>query len=168
VAKRQLRETNTETRRTFVIGKRMFELDASEVRRVLARVTPEPIREHYVVVDGRRFPPKQVIELATGLDRADFTTHHARRILQRLGFPAARRASARRGSGKRQLRVAGSSTDHLRPHIGQWVATRHGEVLVAASSPTDVVAWLTRHRQQADSMFRVPGDESEVDGAAPA
>jgi hypothetical protein len=32
-----------------------------------------------------------VIALATGLDRADFTTHQARRILRRLGFTAARR-----------------------------------------------------------------------------
>jgi len=41
------------------------------------------------VINGRRWPPKQVLALVTGLDRADFTTHQARRALTRLGFPAA-------------------------------------------------------------------------------
>jgi hypothetical protein len=40
----------------------------------------------FVVIDGRRWPPKQVLALVTGLDRADFTTHQARGILTRLGF----------------------------------------------------------------------------------
>lgn len=48
---------------------------------------PEPLRGHYVLVEGRRYPPKQVLSLATGLDRADFATHQARRTLKRLGFP---------------------------------------------------------------------------------
>ena len=53
-----------------------------------------PVHEHYVVVGGRRFPPKQVLSCVTGLDRADFTTHQARRILKRLGFVAARAGDA--------------------------------------------------------------------------
>ena len=36
---------------------------------------PDPVREHYAVVHGRRYPPKQVLACVTGLDRADFTTH---------------------------------------------------------------------------------------------
>ena len=31
--------------------------------------SPEPIREHFVVISGRRWPPKQVLALVTGLDR---------------------------------------------------------------------------------------------------
>src|SRR5207302_6036733 len=46
-----------------------------------------------LIVHGRRFPPKQPISLLTGLDKADFTTHQARRILKRLGFVAARRTT---------------------------------------------------------------------------
>jgi hypothetical protein len=37
-------------------------------------VLPDPLDDHYVVVVRRRHPPKQVISLITGLDRADFNT----------------------------------------------------------------------------------------------
>jgi len=37
-----------------------------------------PISSHYVVIDGRRFLPKQVIGEVTGLDRADFTCFYSR------------------------------------------------------------------------------------------
>ena len=42
---------------------------------------PDPVREHYVLVRGRRYPPKQVLACVTGLNRADFTTQEAWRIL---------------------------------------------------------------------------------------
>ncbi len=69
-----------------------YEFDSSIVESVLERVDPEPINQHYVVVRGRRFPPKQVLAVMTGLDRADFTTHQARAILRRLGFGVHRRS----------------------------------------------------------------------------
>jgi len=47
-------------------------------------VLPDPVREHYVVVRGRRYPPKQVLACVTGLDQADFTRHEARRIRTRV------------------------------------------------------------------------------------
>ena len=46
---------------------------------------PELAREHYVVVGGQRFPPKQVVACATGLNRAEFTSRQAGRILEQLG-----------------------------------------------------------------------------------
>ncbi len=58
-------------------------------------------------------------------------------------------------------------TEALRPFTGLWVAVRGDEVLVAAPSPKDVVAWLARHRQRAQSMFRVVGPEQAIMGAAP-
>src|SRR5580692_4404733 len=72
-----------------------YELESRGVETALEGVLPEPIHEHFVVINGRRWPPKQVLALVTGLDRADFTTHQARRALTRLGFPAARAASSR-------------------------------------------------------------------------
>ncbi len=56
----------------------------------------------------------------------------------------------------------------LRPHIGKWVAVKDDDVLVAAETPTAVLAWLSQHDQTADSMFRVPANEAAVGGAAPA
>ena len=157
-----------------------YELDRRGVEAALEGVLPEPIHEHFIVVSGRRWPPKQVLALVTGLDRADFTTHQARSVLVRLGFPAARAANPRERhagaahGGMPPAPTASEATsgkpalaEALRPFIGLWVAIRGDEVLVAAPSPKEVVAWLTQHGQRAQSMFRVPDSEQAVTGAAP-
>jgi hypothetical protein len=157
-----------------VIAHRRFELRASQIERAMQDVLPDPLRDHYVVVCQRRYPPKQVLGRITGLDRADFTTHHARRILTGLGFPAGRRAAqpvteaATPGAARKSASVkARASAETLAPFVGQWVATKGPEVLVAATEPRAVVGWLAEHDQTADSMFRVPGDVFEASGMAP-
>ncbi len=148
-------------------------------------VLPEPINRHYVVIDRRRYPPKQVVGVVTGLDRADFTSHQARRILTGLGFPAGRksrenlfdasrsevptqtRPSAARSGRRGQNEPMRPTAESLEPFVGQWVATEGPEVLVAAGDPGTVVSWLAEHRKQADSMFRVPVDEFQAGGLAP-
>ena len=59
------------------------------------------------------------------------------------------------------------TVETLSRSLGQWVATEEGEVVVAAPEPHAVVSWLAEHRQQADSMFRVPSSEFEASGLAP-
>ena len=162
---------------TMTIMGRAFDLDPQRVERALEGELPEPIHEHFVVISGRRWPPKQVLALVTGLDRADFTTHQARRALTRLGFTAARAVrrgppghtghTAPRREGARAPGQRQPLAEALRPFIGQWVAVRDEEVLVAANSPAEVVSWLAQHHQQAQSMFRVPAAESAIGGAAP-
>lgn len=170
---------------TVTVSGRVYQLGSQAVQDALRDKLPEPIREHFVVINGRRWPPKQVLALITGLDRADFTTHQARRILTGLGFTAARAARSRAGrhvapardesTGGHRSSEAPSPTsargeslaEALRPFIGLWVAVRGDEVLVAAPSPRDVVAWLAEHRQRAQSMFRVPDSDQAVSGAAP-
>jgi hypothetical protein len=177
--------------RIVKVAKQRFELKRDQVERTMRYVLPEPITSHYVVIDQRRYPPKQVIGVLTGLDRADFTSHQARRILMGLGFAAGRRPAeglfdrragyeARPGTGspERDERMAAQPArathgsrrpdgDTLAPFVGQWVATRGEHVLVAASDPRTVVSWLAEHAQQADSMFRIPGGEFEASGLAP-
>jgi hypothetical protein len=156
----------------FTIAGERVELGHEAIELALAKVLPEPIREHYVVVNGRRYPPKQVISRVTRLDRADFTTHQARRIMRRLGFTTARvgqdepsveGATGRGPHGGRQALA-------LRPYLGKWVAlSSPTEVLVAADSPQEVLAWLARHERRADyGMFRVPASVEEAEGLAPA
>jgi hypothetical protein len=164
----------------MTVSGHQYSLDSRGVEVALHGALPEPILEHFVVISGRRWPPKQVLALVTGLDRADFTTHHARRVLTRLGFPAGRAAVRRRrhpvtaeavapppsaasGAGNRFVPLA----EALRPFVGLWVAVRGDEVLVAASSPKEVVGWLAQHRQRAQSMFRVVDTEQAITGAAP-
>ena len=134
------------------------------------------MREHYVVVLGRRFPPKQVISRVTGLDRADFTTHQARRILKRLGFVAARAGADDRvvdngdDAPEREGPHAGRQAAVLAPYVGKWVAlSGPTEVLVAADSPVDVLAWLAKHERRASyGMFRVPESVRDAEGLAPS
>lgn len=153
------------------VAQREFAFEAAEIERQLREVMPDPLGDHYVVVAGRRFPPKQVISLVTGLDRADFNTHQARRILSRLGFTVGRRSRGSQSPPALPDRPGphhGREADVLRPFAGRWVAQRGLEVLVAADTPQAVLGWLERNNQQADAMFRVPADETEATGLAPA
>ncbi len=68
----------SETTRSVNIAGRAFALRASQVEKSMRNVLPEPLKEHFIVVDRRRYPPKHVLSAVTGLDRAEFTTHHAR------------------------------------------------------------------------------------------
>jgi hypothetical protein len=154
----------------FRIAGQEFELEPDAVRRSVSGLLPDPLHEHYVVVEGRRFPPKQVLSCATGLDRADFATHHARRVLKRLGFSAGRRNDGAAGPGSDDDQPASEQAEALRPYIGQWVALSNStHVLVAADTPQEVLAWLARHERRAPyGMFRVPTSAAEAEGAAPA
>jgi hypothetical protein len=121
---------------SFRVAGTTFELTPQTVEHAVERVLPEPIHEHYVVVCGRRYPPKQVLVEATGLDRADFTTHQARRILKRLGFVAARshgveRTAVAEGTGPH----GGGQAAELERYTGQSAALASPtEVLVAADT----------------------------------
>lgn len=151
------------------IAHQEFDLDGARIVRDLRSVLPEPLDDHYVVIAGRRYPPKQVIGVVTGLDRADFNTHQARRVLSRLGFTVGRRSRDRAAAPERRSGPhGGREAEALRPFAGQWVAQRDLEVLVAADTPEAVLSWLERFDQQADAMFRVPASEAEVRGAAPS
>jgi hypothetical protein len=158
---------------TFTVAGQLIELDRDEVEKRLAGVLPEPVREHYVVIGSRRFPPKQVVSELTGLDRADFTSHQARRILKRLGFTAGRGSPGREAAwdengGAGALPFGGRQAEALAPFKGKWVALgRPTEVLVAADTPQEVLAWLARHEQRSTGMFRVPRTRQEAEGGAP-
>lgn len=156
------------------IAGRVFALRNSEVTQALRDLTPEPIASHFVVVGDRRYPPKQVIGAVTGLDRADFTTHQARRTLMRLGFLAGRRGTAALWG------MSGMTTEHhpasgageslaadLRSLVGRWVAIKGDDLLYEAETPQELVRWLTEHNQKADRVFRVPEDELAAAGLAP-
>lgn len=160
------------------IAGQLFMLRSGDVRRSLRHLDPEPIASHFVVVGKRRFPPKQVISAVTGLDRADFTTHQARRTLMRLGFSAGRRdaGSVRRMHGARLKTAEGDAAsmgngeplaNRLRPLVGRWVAIKDDDILYDADTPKQLIGWLTEHGQKADSVFRVPEDELAATGLAP-
>lgn len=156
------------TERDVRIAGQPFRLRDRDVLRAMRTLDPEPIASHFVVVGARRFPPKQVISAVTGLDRADFTTHQARRTLLRLGFTAGRRAAQRPGSRPSTASTDGGGlADQLRDLAGQWVAIKDDDVLYAAATPQRLVGWLAEHGQKADSVYRAPEDEVAATGLAP-
>lgn len=71
---------------SFTLSGHSLELDPVTVSPRLAGVVPEPLRTHWVEVAGQRWPPKQVVEVVTGVPRREYTSHAALRVLRRLGF----------------------------------------------------------------------------------
>lgn len=146
------------------IARRPFDLTPEEVERAMRAATPETIRSHYVVVAGRRFPPKQVIATITGLDRSAFISTQARSILERLGFAVGRigspptegpSAPASTPADERLTREA----DMLRPYLGQYVAVDPDWTEVVASGPDPrSVARALRAIDRVGVIFRVPTD----------
>ena len=145
-----------------------FDLSRSSVERSVETVEPEPIREHYVVVRGRRYPPKQVLALVTGLDRADFTTHQARAVLRRLGFGVYRLGVAEPvPEGSVEGPHAGAEAVLLATFRGRWVAQDGLEVLFDADEPEAVLRWLRRHGRSA-RVWRIPSTSLEAGSALSA
>lgn len=139
-----------------------FDLRAADIADAVRHADPEPIREHYVVVDGRRYPPKQVLAAVTGLDRADFTTHQARAVLRRLGFGVYRRGRApATGHDAAIATPAAAEAAALAPYAGRWVAQVGHEVVFDSDSPDAVVRWLRRHGRHA-RVWRIPSSPGEA------
>lgn len=139
-----------------------FDLDAVAVERSVEGLDPEPIQEHYAVIGGRRFPPKQVLAAVTRLDRADFTTAQARSVLRRLGFGVYRRSAAvpdrrQRGVGPHD----GAEATVLEHYAGRWVAQEGLEIVFDADSVDGVLQWVRRHGRRA-RVWRVPSQPSDV------
>lgn len=145
-----------------------FDLSRSSVERAVEADDPEPIREHYAVVSGRRYPPKQVLAKVTGLDRADFTTHQARAVLRRLGFGVYRLGVPEPApEGTVTGPHGGAEAALLAAFRGRWVAQDGPEVLFDADEPEAVLRWLRRHGRSA-RVWRIPSTSIEAGSALSA
>ncbi|MGH9280517.1 MAG: hypothetical protein ACRD12_20790 [Acidimicrobiales bacterium] len=138
-----------------------FELETEQVEGLMEGADPEPIQEHYVVVGGRRFPPKQVLAVVTGLARADFTTRQARSVLRRLGFGVYRRSVGTATNAAGVGPHGGAEAAMLAPYAGRWVAQDGLEVLFDADAVEPVLRWLRRHGRRA-RVWQVPDHRSQA------
>ncbi|MFC7247618.1 hypothetical protein ACFQO7_34580 [Catellatospora aurea] len=73
----------------FIHDGRPYEIDSDALVTRMSDVVPEAVRDHSVRGGGRLYPVKQVFAIATGLPRAQFTSHTARRHLAALGLAPA-------------------------------------------------------------------------------
>ena len=71
---------------SFTIRGKHYRLTRQHVIEVMRNVQPERLQALAVEVSGVVYPVKQVFEKSTGLDRADFISHTARRQLMALDF----------------------------------------------------------------------------------
>lgn len=146
------------------IARQPYELTSEEVERALRSLDPEPIREHYVIVGGRRFPPKQVIAAVTGLDRSAFISTQARSVLERLGYTVGRLGTPPRPATAVDARSAADERleregNMLRPYIGQFVAVALDWTEVVASGPDPrAVSRALRTIGREGVIFQVPTD----------
>ena len=65
---------------------RMFSLSRAGVEASLLNVEPERVTKYGVEMHGQEYPVLQVIAVATGVPKIEWSTVNAYRILQKLGF----------------------------------------------------------------------------------
>ena len=114
----------------FVVGGREQDRTADEVIRTMRGVQPEPIREHFVEVDGTAYPPKQVLAHITGWDRLSFTTMEATRVLIRLGF-VCRRVGSRPSAPQGPRRDLDDHQERGSPSIDRRLSAIESALAVA-------------------------------------
>ncbi len=136
----------------FVLDGTAHELDAETVRTVLGGSSPEEVRTHWVEVDGVRWPPKQALALATGLDRAAFTSHRALGVLERLGF-----ATSQWGGARPETRT----TRRARPAPGE---SRAADVVLVGCSGSKAPTARPARELFTGTAFRKARDRAEEAG----
>ena len=70
---------------TIQIQGKVYEVSDDDIKRVARTHSPKPVARYYVIVEGRRYPPKQLIKLTTGTPDT-FNSANAQSALTRLGF----------------------------------------------------------------------------------
>lgn len=135
----------------FILNGQSVTLTAQQVELRLNGVRPEAVQTHGVLVAGVTFPVKQAFAAATGLPRTEFTSHTARRLLDRLGFQFVGEAQER-GPQTRTPKLTGPVDPRAWPWEGEvqrvfseWLADHGWTVTSAADTATkahgvDVIA----------------------------
>ena len=70
----------------FILRGKAYVLIPRDVAAKMYGISPEEIRKYYVIIEGNKYPPKQVLGEAVDLGRAKFTTMDTTSILRRLGL----------------------------------------------------------------------------------
>ncbi|MEH0972812.1 hypothetical protein V6U77_16970 [Micromonospora sp. CPCC 205546] len=129
---------------TFQLDGETYRLDADAVRAGLKYQVREDVRDHWVEVDGERWPVKQVFGAALGLRRSAFTSHIALRQLRAVGFTTSRLpAKGAHGDAGRTTSVPSD----------------------AGADPTEAFATLLAFIASADLTGRIAALEADMDGA---
>lgn len=83
---------------SWVVAGKRVDVDVDRVRAAALSRRPDVLNRHWVELDGVRWPPKQLLELATGMSRSTFITHAALRIFRSIGLSTSDWPGSERGS----------------------------------------------------------------------
>ena len=73
-------------RKTVRLNGTDYQIDSEKIVRLASRLEPKGIDKYWAKIQGRRFPPKQIVSELLGVPLVDFTTMDASRILGAVGF----------------------------------------------------------------------------------
>lgn len=132
------------------VAGQQIDVDAASVRSTAGSHYPEAIQTHWVEVEGILFPPKQLLQLCTGIPRSDFISHQALRVFQRLGFATSQ--------------IPQSASPTRAGHLTRVVANT-GTLLPQRDAVHDAVGILFEFMRQASLTDRIAQLEHELLGA---
>jgi hypothetical protein len=73
-------------RKTVRVNGVDYEIDSEKIMRLAARLEPKGIDKYWVKLQGRRFPPKQIVAELLDIPLVDFTSMDAGRVLGAVGI----------------------------------------------------------------------------------
>ena len=74
----------------FILRGTNYSLLKQDVENKMKGIIPEQINQYFIEVNGKKYPPKQVLAESLGIGRVEFTTMDASSILRRLGYKLSR------------------------------------------------------------------------------
>ena len=74
------------SRKTVRLNGVNYEIDSEKITRLVSRLEPKGIDKYWVRIQGRRFPPKQLVSELLDIPLVDFTTMDAGRVLGAVGL----------------------------------------------------------------------------------
>ncbi|WP_433288357.1 hypothetical protein [Micromonospora sp. CA-244673] len=139
---------------TFRLDGQIHRIDADAVRAGLKNQIREDVRDHWVEVDGVRWPVKQVFGAAMGLRRDAFTSHIALRQLRAVGF------STSTLPGETTAAHGSSYPPQPRGHHSQQLSGQPGD----GPDPAEAFATLLAFIGSADLTERIAVLEARMNG----
>lgn len=69
----------------------VYKLSREDVIKSVSKISPGPIRKHYVEISGTCYPIKQALAQVLRLEVIGFNSQDAYHVFRRLGFPIGQR-----------------------------------------------------------------------------
>lgn len=142
------------------------DFDTTAAAAIVRKAVPEPLKEHWVDIDGILYPPKQAYHLISGQPRSEFNTHYALTQLRKYGFttstyvpkgapdtlPSADEPAIAPGEldhpkhapppAPGTWRVADGSAVPFRDAIAEWGTIAHDVLMETATRYNDFVTYM--------------------------